>query len=216
MNKQELINSIDTTYLGIDFGIDKINEITETINKYGIKYFCSYPVKISHYYGDNFAKIGVFNFPHGLDAISVLNKDLTELGWAADEFDIVVPPISINNNKFDEFMFYLPMMRKLLKGKVIKLIVEHHFAGNGYMLRYICNEAIKHNIDYIKTHTGFLPGGVTVEQVKKIKNIVGEEIKIKASGGIKTLAQLIELKEAGAERFGIGIDSAIKIINEVK
>jgi len=56
----------------------------------------------------------------------------------------------------------------------------------------------------------------TIEQVRKIKSFVGNSIKIKAAGGIRDLDTLIKMYQAGVSRFGISLQSGIKIIKEVK
>ena len=125
-----------------------------------------------------------------------------------------------SNSRIDVFLREFSIWRKILDHYKIKLIVEpllnnYEEVSDDIDLEMVCNMAIQHNFDYIKTHTGFGSRGVEVDDVKRIKDIVGDKIKIKASGGIKTLGQLIKLKEAGASRFGIGIDSAITIIKEL-
>ena len=66
--------------------------------------------------------------------------------------------------------------------------------------------------DFIKTSTGFGTGGATVEDVKLMKSIVGDDVKVKAAGGIRDLKTFLAMVDAGAER--IGTSSGIKIINE--
>ena len=58
--------------------------------------------------------------------------------------------------------------------------------------------------DYVKTSTGFSTGGATVEDVKLMKETVGERLKVKASGGIRTREFAEELMRAGADRIGAG------------
>ena len=73
---------------------------------------------------------------------------------------------------------------------------------------------IKAGATFVKTGTGWAETGTTVEDIKLIKFIVGERIKIKASGGIRDLATLIEMYKQGARRFGVNQKSGIDILEE--
>ena len=86
--------------------------------------------------------------------------------------------------------------------------------------RTLCRIALAVKPDFIKTSTGFgtpAPGvavGATVEDVRLMKEMVGDEIKVKAAGGIRTLQDALAMIEAGAER--IGTSAGVKIIEELK
>ena len=78
----------------------------------------------------------------------------------------------------------------------------------------ICEIALDTDIDYVKTSTGFGPKGATVEDVKLMKSIVGDKVKVKAAGGIRDWATCKAMIEAGADR--IGTSSSVKIMEEFK
>lgn len=78
--------------------------------------------------------------------------------------------------------------------------------------KIICSQICRDlKVDFVKTSTGFSTSGAKIEDIKLIKNIVGDVCQIKASGGIKTYEQAIEMIKAGATRIGT---SSISIINE--
>ena len=68
--------------------------------------------------------------------------------------------------------------------------------------------------DFVKTSTGFNGPGASLENVRLMKSIVGDEVKVKASGGIKTVKDCIAMMEAGAER--IGTSNGVHIMNEAR
>ena len=68
--------------------------------------------------------------------------------------------------------------------------------------------------DFIKTSTGFGTGGATVEDVKLMKSVVGDAIKVKAAGGIRDLKTALAMVEAGAER--LGTSAGVAIVEEYK
>jgi deoxyribose-phosphate aldolase len=67
---------------------------------------------------------------------------------------------------------------------------------------------------FVKTGTGWADRGTTVEDVRLVKSYVGESIQIKASGGIRNLDLLVKMYQAGARRFGVNLNSGIKIVEE--
>lgn len=77
-----------------------------------------------------------------------------------------------------------------------------------------CKIAEAARADFVKTSTGFNGPGATIENVRLMKAMVGEDVKVKASGGIKTLHECVVMMEAGAER--IGTSNGVRIITEAK
>ena len=75
-----------------------------------------------------------------------------------------------------------------------------------------CEIALESGADYVKTSTGFSSGGATVEDIRLMKETVGDKVKIKAAGGIRTMEQALAMIEAGAER--IGASAGVSIMNE--
>lgn len=86
-------------------------------------------------------------------------------------------------------------------GLIIKVIIEVGLLTDDE--KQLAAEIVKRSgADFIKTSTGFAGGGATVEDVRKLKAWVGENVKVKASGGIRTKESALKLREAGAERLG--------------
>ena len=95
----------------------------------------------------------------------------------------------------------------------LKVIIESA-ALNTEQKIFVCRIAERAGVDFIKTSTGLHPaGGATIGDIKLIKE-TAPNCKIKASGGIKTAKQAIEMLEAGAQR--LGTSSGVQIINEFK
>ena len=91
---------------------------------------------------------------------------------------------------------------------ISKVIFENCYLTNEEKIK-LCEIALEVKPDFIKTSTGFGTGGATVEDVKLMKSIVKDTVKVKAAGGIRDLDTCLKMIEAGAER--IGTSSAIKI-----
>ncbi|MCH7413256.1 deoxyribose-phosphate aldolase [Belliella sp. R4-6] len=95
--------------------------------------------------------------------------------------------------------------------RILKVIIETAYLSNEEIVQAceICRDA---GVDYVKTSTGFAPEGAKVEDIKLMRANLPSNVGIKASGGIKTLAQVKALIEAGADR--IGTSSGVQIIEE--
>lgn len=93
--------------------------------------------------------------------------------------------------------------------KILKVIIETAYLSDEEIIE-ACKLCADAGADFVKTSTGFAPAGARVEHVKLMRSVLPAEVGIKASGGIKSREQAVELIEAGADR--IGTSSALKII----
>ena len=92
-------------------------------------------------------------------------------------------------------------LRQVCRDHILKVIVETCMLTEEEKIR-ICDIVTRADADYIKTSTGFSTGGATFEDVKLFKEHVGENVKIKASGGISSLEDAERFIELGADRLG--------------
>jgi deoxyribose-phosphate aldolase len=96
---------------------------------------------------------------------------------------------------------------------ICKVIVETCLLNQEEKER-ACRLAVAAGADFVKTSTGFGSAGATVEDVALMRRVVGEEIGVKASGGIRTLDDLLRMVDAGATR--IGSSNSVKIVEEAR
>lgn len=155
----------------------------------------------------------VIGFPFGYSTTATKVFEATNaLQNGATELDVVM-----NISQFKS-MAYLTVREELTQiaeiahaqNAIIKVIIETVYLDSFdlYTACEICAEA---NADFIKTSSGFAAQGADVEVVKKMRSILPAQVKIKASGGIKTKGQAMAMIEAGAER--IGTSSGIAIVS---
>lgn len=172
---------------------------------------CSKELKGSH------VGIGAaISFPLGQTSIESKvfeTKDAIENG--ATEIDYV---INISKVKENNFGYIQNEMEKIVnfcreKNVTSKVILETHYLEKKEIIK-ICEIAKTVKPDFVKTSTGFAEGGATVEDVQLMKKTVGNTVKVKAAGGIRSLQDFKDMIISGAER--IGTSSGIKIIEEVK
>ena len=127
----------------------------------------------------------------------------------ADEIDMVINIGALKEGNLDLVKQDIKGVVKEAQGKIVKVIIETCFLTDEEK-RTACKIAKDMGANFVKTSTGFGTGGATLEDVKLMKAVVGDNMKIKASGGIRDKKTLEEMVEAGADR--IGTSSGKKIL----
>ena len=138
-------------------------------------------------------------------------KDAIELG--ADEIDMVINIGMLKAEKIEYIENEITEIKKAIGSKVLKVIIETCFLTDAEK-KVACRAALKAKADFVKTSTGFGSGGATFEDVKLMKEIAGDKMQIKASGGIKDRETAIKYIELGVSR--LGTSSGIKLLTSDK
>ena len=128
------------------------------------------------------------------------------------EMDMV---INVGKLKSGEYNYVLDEIKEIvdISGSIpLKVIIEINCLTDSE-IKKACKLVIKGGANYIKTGTGWIPGDANIKRIKMIKQFIGDDIKIKAAGGIRTKVEFLKLYEIGIRRFGINLKSAIKIVN---
>jgi len=176
----------------------------------------SAPVAIcKKYLKDTDVHVGAaISFPLGQTTIETKvfeTKDAIENG--ADEIDYVINIQKLKDGDYDYIRREMEGIVNVCRDNnvISKVIFENCFLTKDE-IRKVAEIAKEVKPDFIKTSTGFGTGGATVEDVKLMKSVVGDAVKVKAAGGIASLADCKALIEAGAER--IGTSRSLAIISE--
>ena len=129
----------------------------------------------------------------------------------ADEIDMVINVGMLQSRNFDYIEDEIDAIKKATGDKVLKVIIETCYLSEEEK-KTACKLAMKAGADFVKTSTGFGTGGATLEDVQLMKSVVGNQMKIKASGGIKNAKTAKEYIALGISR--IGTSSGIEIVSE--
>lgn len=125
----------------------------------------------------------------------------------ADEVDMVINISWLKDKEYERLAYELGRMRRQCQNRVLKVILETCLLTDEEIVKAceLCKEA---GADFVKTSTGFSTGGATVHAVKLMRDTVGPDMGVKASGGVKTRKDLEDMVAAGATRIGTshGID----------
>ncbi|MEC5268223.1 deoxyribose-phosphate aldolase [Heyndrickxia coagulans] len=133
------------------------------------------------------------------------------IGDGADEIDMVINIGALKSGDIEAVEADIRAVVEAAQGKLVKVIIETCLLTNEEK-ELACRLAVKAGAHFVKTSTGFSTGGATIEDVKLMRQTVGDKAGVKASGGIHTKAEAEAMIEAGATR--IGASSGVKIVSE--
>jgi len=146
----------------------------------------------------------VIGFPFGNNATSAkVEETKRAINDGANEVDMVVNLNAIINEDWKYVKNDIESITNSahLGGAIVKVIIESSKL-NEYQLKEICKICEEVNVDFVKTATGYNGNDVTVDEVSSLRSLLPENIKIKASGGIRSKTNAQQLIEAGADRIG--------------
>jgi deoxyribose-phosphate aldolase len=153
----------------------------------------------------------VIGFPSGAHrpGVKVLEA-ATAVQAGATELDVVIDLGAAKAGRWDDVRAELVVVRGAAPSPVLLKVIVESAALSDAELDAACRAAVDAGADFVKTSTGFHPaGGATVEAVRRMRAIVGPDIGVKASGGIRDAATALAMVEAGANRLGCSATRAI-------
>ena len=212
---EQLANMVDHTNLKAFADDAAFTKLCDEARKYNFKMVAINPaqtVRCKEKLKDSLVHVGAaIGFPLGqttLECKIFETKDAIKKG--ADEIDYVINVAELKNKNYDYIKKEMEEIVKICKeaGKISKVIFENCYLTDDEKVK-VAESAKEVKPDFIKTSTGFGTGGATVEDVKLMKSVVGDEVKVKAAGGIRDLKTALAMIEAGAERLGTSAGVAI-------
>lgn len=217
---EQLANMVDHTNLKAFADDAAFTKLCDEARKYNFKMVAINPaqtVRCKEKLKDSLVHVGAaIGFPLGqttLECKIFETKDAIKKG--ADEIDYVINVAELKNKNYDYIKKEMEEIVKICKeaGKISKVIFENCYLTDDEKVK-VAEIAKEVKPDFIKTSTGFGTGGATVEDVKLMKSVVGDEVKVKAAGGIRDWATCKAMIEAGAQR--IGTSSSLKILEQFR
>lgn len=212
----ELNRMIDHTILKADATKDDVMKIIEEAKNYHFYSVCINPTWVSmaakELKGAPVAVCTVIGFPLGATTSEVKAfevKNAIENG--ADEVDMVINIGELKDGNYDKVQKDIEAVVAAAKDQaLVKVIIETSLLEREEKIK-ACELAKAAGADFVKTSTGFSTGGATVEDVKLMRETVGPEMGVKASGGIHNAKEAMAMIEAGATR--LGASSGVAIMN---
>ncbi len=158
---------------------------------------------------------GPVGFPSGGHTTSIKVAETRELiDMGCNEIDMVLNVGKLRSGLKDEVYKDIQAVVEAAAPVPVKVILECHYLSQDEILTG-CDLTVKAAAAWVKTGTGWPATGATVERVQLISRHVGDTIQVKAAGGVRDLETLLALYDAGARRFGVGLNSALKIFKQM-
>jgi deoxyribose-phosphate aldolase len=219
-NSREIAALIDHTLLKPEATRNDNDRICQEALKYQFAAVCVNPAfvaQVSAALRDSAVKTcSVVGFPLGANRPSTkIYETRMALDEGAQEIDMV---IHIGALKARDDAVVKDEIKSLAaashqRGAILKVIIEASLLSEEEKAR-ACSIARDANADFVKTATGFSTGGAAIADVLLMRRVVGSELGVKASGGIRTLDDLLKMVESGASR--IGSSNGVKIMQEAQ
>lgn len=205
MENQRIFSKVDHTVLKAFTTWDDIKKLCDEAIKYNMASVCVPPCyikKIKDTYADDINVCTVIGFPLGYNATEIKvaeTKKAIEDG--AGEVDMVINICELKNKNYDYVENEIKAIREASKGKILKVIVETCYLTDEEKVK-LCEIVSHAKADFIKTSTGFGTSGASFEDIEIFKRHISKDVKMKASGGIKTKEDMEKYIELGCERLG--------------
>ena len=197
---------IDHTALKADTTQATITKLCEEAKQYDFASVCVNPTWVSYcadYLKDTDVKIcTVIGFPNGYNTTDVkIFETENALKNGADEIDMVINLGDLMDKNYDNILSEITKIKAVCGTKILKVIIETCLLNEEQKIK-MCEIVTKSGADFIKTSTGFSTGGATFEDIELFAKYVGKNIKIKAAGGISSIADAEKFISLGADRLG--------------
>ena len=215
MDISKILERCDHTLLDRCATSKDIRSLIDDAIKYKTASVCippSYVKEASDYASGRMKICTVIGFPNGYSTAAAKCAEAKEaIALGADEIDTVINLCDLKSGRCDAVLSELIALREATRGKILKVIIETCLLTDEEKIK-MCEIVTASGADYIKTSTGFSTAGATFADVELFAKHIGGGVKIKAAGGISSLADAEKFIELGADR--LGTSRIVKIAKE--
>ena len=213
MENEEIFKKVDHTALKAFTTWEDVAKLCDEAIRYNMATVCVPPCyikKIKETYADKVKICTVIGFPLGYNSTAVkLFETKQAIDDGADEIDMVINIAELKNKNYSYVEDEIKALRKAAENKILKVIVETCYLNEDEKIK-LCDIVGRAKADYIKTSTGFGTAGADVADIELFKKHISPDVKIKASGGIRTKDEMEAYIYSGCSR--IGTSSAISLL----
>lgn len=203
--QKDIVSRVDHTLLAQTATWEQIRCLCDEALEYRTASVCippSHVARAKEYVGGRMAVCTVIGFPNGYHTTAVKVYETRDaVANGADEVDMVVNLGWVREKRFDLVEEEIRKVKEAAGDKILKVIVETCLLDEEEKIR-LCKTVTAAGADFIKTSTGFSTSGATFDDIALFKKHVGENVKIKAAGGIASLADAEHFAALGADRLG--------------
>lgn len=205
MEANEILKHVDHTLLLQPSTWEEVKQICDDAMKYQTASVCippSYVKQASEYVQGKMAVCTVIGFPNGYMTTKTKEfetKDAIENG--ASEIDMVINIGWLKDKKYDFLEEEIRTLKAACGDKILKVIIETCLLTDEEKV-VMCKIVTKAGADYIKTSTGFAAAGATFDDIELFAKNIGPNVRMKAAGGISSMADAEKFLSLGADRLG--------------
>ena len=215
MEINEILNKCDHTLLSTTATWEDIKIILDDAIKYKTASACIPPYFVKQakeYVKDNLQICTVIGFPNGYNTTPIkMLETLQAINEGADEIDMVINICALKEKNYGYIYTEIDEIKKICGSKILKVIIETCLLTEEEKIK-MCEIVTDAGADYIKTSTGFSKAGATFEDIELFSKHIGENVKMKAAGGISSIADAEKFIDLGASR--LGTSRIVKIVKE--
>ena len=213
MEKEKIYSRVDHTQLKPYATWEDIQKLCDEAIQYGTASVCIPPCyikRVNQKYGDKINICTVVGFPLGYSVTAAKVAEVQQaLEDGAKEIDMVVNIADVKNGDFSKVEQEIIALKRECQNNILKVIIETCYLTEKEKIA-LCEAVTNAGADYIKTSTGFGTAGATQEDIKLFKEHIGQAVRMKAAGGVRTREDMEAFIELGCDR--IGTSSAISIL----
>ena len=205
MDIKDILARCDHTLLRTDYTAAEIRALCDDAIRFGCASVCIPPAHVAgakRYVNGQMKICTVIGFPNGYNTTAAKifeTKDAVENG--ASEIDMVINDGMVKDRQWDDIAHEIAGIKAACLGRPLKVIIETCLLSDMEKIK-LCQLAAKEEVAYVKTSTGFSTGGATREDVALLRENLPASVKVKASGGIRTLEDGQAYLDLGADRLG--------------
>ena len=205
MDTATILSHVDHTLLKPESTWEQIKTLCDEAMEFGCATVCippSFVKQAAAYVQGNLKICTVIGFPNGYNTTAakiIETKDAVENG--ASEIDMVINNGMVKDRQWDDIAHEIAGIKAACLGRPLKVIIETCLLSDMEKIK-LCQLAAKEEVAYVKTSTGFSTGGATREDVALLRENLPASVKVKASGGIRTLEDGQAYLDLGADRLG--------------
>lgn len=205
MDEKRILACVDHTLLRTTATWEEIRQLCDDGVTYGCASVCippSYVEQAAKYLGEKLPVCTVIGFPNGYSSTAVKVFETQDaIANGASEIDMVVNLGWVKDGRWLDILEEIQAVKAACGGKVLKVIIETCQLTQEEKVK-LCELVTESGADFIKTSTGFAGGGATPEDVALLRAHVGDEVQVKAAGGISSLEDGAAFLDLGATRLG--------------
>ena len=211
---EQLAKTIDHSLLNPVMTDNEVRAGCELAARYNVASVCVKPCHVTmaaELLKDTTVEVGtVIGFPHGSSTTaSKVFEAQDAINNGATELDMVLNIGELRSGNADFVRQDIAAVVRAARGKaIVKVILENAYLSKD-QIRQACMLCEEVGADFVKTSTGYAPGGATIEDLQLMRATVGPQVQVKAAGGVRTLDAILEVIDVGVTRVGATATASI-------